>query len=70
MLTDAQLLTLAQDVVQADAALATAKTNAAAARRTLAQAIGANSSVVIRGRLVAANADATDISVSSIRVVA
>ncbi len=70
MLTDAQLLTLAGEVLQADKALATAKANAEAARKALAQAIGASASVVIRGRVVTANADATDITVSSIRVVA
>lgn len=68
-LTDAQLLTLAQDVIAADRALAAARANAAAARKALAQAIGANSSVVIRGRAVVANAEGDDITVAGVRVV-
>jgi hypothetical protein len=68
--TDAQLLVLAQDVVAADDALATAQANAAAARKALARALGAGTSVVIRGRMVTANDDATDVNVSGVRVVA
>ena len=68
-MTDAQLLTLAQDVLNADAAAATAAANKAAARKALAGAIGPGQQLVIRGRVVTANADATDVTVSGLRVV-
>jgi hypothetical protein len=67
--TDAQLRVLATDVVQAANAQRTAMANLVAAKKALATALGPGGSVIISGRVVTANADATDVTVQPLRVV-
>ena len=68
-LTDAQLTQLATDVVAAYQAEQAAAGNLAQAKRALAQALGPGGQMVIKGRLIEANAEATDLRVTALRVV-
>jgi hypothetical protein len=69
-LTDAQLKVLVGDLVAAVTAHTTAGAQLVAAKKALAQGLGAGAEVIVMGRRIRVNTTADDLVIELVRVVA